>query len=75
MAVPAEKVKAKRFRKPGYRSYIPLDGFEKGVPHFYFNEREINKLFSGFDKHLTLYTAHSWQNKRGKRYGLIGIKR
>ncbi len=43
------KSEAKNFRRIGYRNYVPLDGVEKGVPHFYFDEKSVKRLFGGFD--------------------------
>ena len=37
-----------RFRKIEDRVFVPIDGLEKGIPHFYFNKRLIKKYFSNF---------------------------
>ncbi|MHA1822351.1 MAG: hypothetical protein ACTSXM_00640, partial [Promethearchaeota archaeon] len=31
------------------RTYLPLSGPEKGLPHHFFTEREIYKVFKGFN--------------------------
>ncbi|NCN39080.1 MAG: hypothetical protein COY38_01665 [Candidatus Aenigmarchaeota archaeon CG_4_10_14_0_8_um_filter_37_24] len=40
--------KTTKYRKIGERTFMPLDGWEKGLPHFYFNKRLIRKEFSNF---------------------------
>ncbi len=36
------------FTKKGPRTYVPLKGHEKGLPHHFFTERELRRLMSGF---------------------------
>ena len=43
------KTEAVKFKRIGYRTYVPLDNNEKGVPHFYFNDEIAKRLFGGFD--------------------------
>lgn len=40
---------AKKYRKIVPRTFTPLDGEEKGLPHFYFNKKLIKKEFSNFN--------------------------
>jgi len=50
--------------EPG--TYLPLDGFEKGVPHHYFKMDEIPPLFSGFsviDLHVDGFNHFSFLAK------------
>ena len=35
-------------KKAGYRTYLPMDGEEKGIPHFYFNKKIIIAYFHDF---------------------------
>jgi SAM-dependent methyltransferase len=38
-----------RFREIENRTFEPLEGHEKGVPHHCFDERELEELMEGFD--------------------------
>lgn len=49
VTVPKGKTQAKRFRKIEERTYVPLDGTEKGIPHYYFNRESIKHYFRNFD--------------------------
>jgi hypothetical protein len=42
-------VKKKILKKVETRTYIPLTGQEKGLPHHFFTVAEIKKVFSAFD--------------------------
>ncbi len=42
-------VKKKNMEKVETRTYIPLTGQEKGLPHHFFTVAEIKKIFSAFD--------------------------
>ncbi len=42
-------VKKKNMEKVETRTYIPLTGQEKGLPHHFFTIAEIKKVFSAFD--------------------------
>lgn len=40
--------KTKKYKEIEPRTFVPLDGWEKGLPHFLFNEGLIRKEFSNF---------------------------
>ena len=47
-----------KFIKVEERVFIPTDGLEKGIPHFYFNKRLIKEYFSNFkllDIHVDVF--------------------
>ncbi len=55
ITVPKEKNQGKKFMQIEPRTFIPLEGPEKGLPHHYFTPRELRKFFSSFsitDIHL-----------------------
>jgi SAM-dependent methyltransferase len=56
-----------KFRKLEDRVFIPIDGPEKGLPHFYFNKKLIKKFFSNFDIDNIYLDKHS-------HYCFIGVK-
>jgi gamma-glutamyl phosphate reductase len=39
---------AKRFQQIEENTFLPLDGREMGIPHYYFDEEQIRKFFSAF---------------------------
>jgi ubiquinone/menaquinone biosynthesis C-methylase UbiE len=47
-APPPRDWKEGHFEKMGPRTYVPLRGHEKGLPHHFFTELELRKLLSGF---------------------------
>ncbi len=47
--VPASRHQAKRFCQIEQNTYIPLDGKEEGIPHYYFDESQIRRFFSAFN--------------------------
>lgn len=46
--VPMYRNQAKRFQQIEENTFLPLDGREKGIPHYYFDEEQIRKFFSAF---------------------------
>ncbi|MBR9682375.1 MAG: methyltransferase domain-containing protein [Candidatus Aenigmarchaeota archaeon] len=61
------KRRATKFKMPEVRTYVPLDGEEKGLPHFIYNKTIMKKDFSDF-KILDLHVDS------GKHYCLLGKK-
>lgn len=49
VTVPSKMNQAENFKLIEERTYIPLDGREKGLPHHFFTKEEIVKLFSNFE--------------------------
>jgi ubiquinone/menaquinone biosynthesis C-methylase UbiE len=77
ISVPAEK-KLVRSKMIDYRTQVPLEGMEKGIPHFYFNKAEIRKLFYGFDLKIKKIMRRENKGPGGrlkKRFIIIGIKK
>lgn len=50
----------------GNRTYIPIDGHEKGLPHYVFNKREIKKEFGNFK------VCDIWVESSNRHYGFLG---
>lgn len=71
------KTEALRFKRIGYRSYVPLDNNEKGVPHFYFNDKIARRLFSGFDLKIDRVVKENKLDtgKKALYLQIFGIKR
>ncbi len=65
--VPSHKDKGVFYRLAGFRTYAPLNGDEKGIPHFYFTEELIRKFFSDFHIRKIYSTEH-------KRFAVIATK-
>ena len=47
--VPLYRNQAKRFRQIEENTFVPLDGREEGIPHYYFDEERIRKFLSAFN--------------------------
>lgn len=55
ITVPKERNQGKEFMQIEPRTFVPLDGPEKGLPHHYFTRGELRKFFGSFsitDIHL-----------------------
>ena len=55
VSVPKEKTQAKKFAEIEPSTFVPLDGPEKGLPHYYFTPETLEEFFAGFsvtDIHL-----------------------
>lgn len=76
ITAPNEKSQAKRFKRIAYRTFIPLDGKEKGVPHFYFSTPIVKRLFKNYRLKISLIRHRNELNYRkvSKRYQIYGIK-
>jgi len=48
ITVPKEKSQAKKFVEIEPCTFIPLDGPEKGLPHYYFTPENFDEFFVGF---------------------------
>jgi len=48
ITVPEEKSQAKKFVEIEPCTFIPLDGPEKGLPHYYFTPENFDEFFVGF---------------------------
>ncbi len=48
ITVPKTRHQAKKFKQIAERTFVPLDGKEKGLPHFYFNKKLIKEFFCNF---------------------------
>jgi SAM-dependent methyltransferase len=68
MTVPKEKTQAKEFMEIEPCTFIPLDGPEKGLPHYYFTPEKLDNFFIGF----SITDIH--QDSTG-HYCLSGFKR
>jgi SAM-dependent methyltransferase len=49
VTVPAVKNQAKTYEQIAPHTFIPLDGIEKGLPHYYFDEDQLRQSFAQFD--------------------------
>ena len=38
-----------RYKLVEKQTYIPLEGFEKNIPHYFFKEKELGKSLEGFE--------------------------
>lgn len=47
--VPLYRNQAKKFRQIEENIFVPLDGREEGIPHYYFDEERIRKFLSAFN--------------------------
>jgi len=64
------KFQGKKWKKIGYRTYVPLEGIEKGIPHFYFTKKLIREFFKDFeilDIHLDRYNHYCILMVKGKK--------
>lgn len=43
------KNQAKAFEKIAPNTFVPLDGWEKGLPHYFFDEAQLRKSFAQFE--------------------------
>lgn len=43
------KNQAKNYEQIAPNTFIPLDGYEKGLPHYFFDEAQLRKSFNRFD--------------------------
>lgn len=59
------KRRATKFKNPEPRLYIPLDGEEKGLPHYIYTEKELLKDFN----HFKVLDFHK---DKGAHYCLLG---
>ncbi|MFA6408621.1 MAG: class I SAM-dependent methyltransferase [Gammaproteobacteria bacterium] len=48
VSMPKKRNQAERFEKVEKRTFVPLDGCEKGLPHHYFTKLELHAFFSAF---------------------------
>lgn len=48
ISVPKEKTQAKKFMEIEPCTFVPLDGPEKGLPHYYFTQEKLQDFFTGF---------------------------
>lgn len=46
---PVENWKQGRYREVEAGTYIPLEGFEQGIPHHFFEQTEISECLTGFE--------------------------
>lgn len=51
ITVPATKNQAKTYEEIAPNTFIPLDGIEKGLPHYYFDPAQLRKSFAPFYIH------------------------
>jgi ubiquinone/menaquinone biosynthesis C-methylase UbiE len=49
ITVPAAKNQAKTFEEIEPHTFIPLDGPEKGLPHYYFTPETLRLVFENFE--------------------------
>ena len=49
VTVPKLKNQATKYKQIEANTYVPLDGWEKGLPHHYFNPRELKDFFINFE--------------------------
>lgn len=65
ITVPETKNQAKTFEEIAPNTFIPLDGIEKGMPHYYFDEAQLRKSFSQFKIHRIYVDAVAHYSLRG----------
>ena len=64
----AEQLEETKYEKIDDHTYMPLNGMEKGLPHFYFMDREtVERFFKGFD------IKEMWQVSSG-HYAILAVK-
>jgi SAM-dependent methyltransferase len=68
MSMPKKRNQAERFEEVEKRTFVPLDGCEKGLPHHYFTKRELHAFFSAFK-----YRSIKMDNT--DHYFLFGVKK
>jgi SAM-dependent methyltransferase len=49
VTVPTKKNQGKAFEQVEKRTFVPLDGPEKGLPHHFFTPHELREVFEDFD--------------------------
>ncbi len=49
ITVPKLKNQATKYEEIEPNTFVPLDGWEKGLPHHYFTPQELKSFFTGFD--------------------------
>jgi len=49
ITVPKLKNQAMKYKKIEQNTYVPLDGWEKGLPHHYFTQEELEDFFFNFN--------------------------
>ena len=49
ITVPSLMNQGEKYKKLEERTYVPLDGEEKGLPHHFFTKSELRESFSNFD--------------------------
>ncbi len=49
ITVPKLKNQAMKYKKIEQNTYVPLDGWEKGLPHHYFTKEELEDFFFNFN--------------------------
>ena len=60
---PKEKQEGWKFTEPEPRTYVALNGEEKGIPHHYFTRQELSKLFPNYTTiqiHRETEHYHGW---------------
>lgn len=68
--VPKRRAEATKYKKVDYRTWIPLDREEKGLPHFYFTKRLIHEFLGGFKiKRIKMQHDHN------RHYSVLAVKK
>ena len=68
ITVPKHKNQAKEYKKIAPNTYIPLDGWEKGLHHYYFTPEKLREVFRNFK-------IESIKTDKTGHYALSGIKK
>lgn len=75
--VPKTMTQGNNFKKVDFRTFVPLDGIEKGVPHFYFNKKLIKAFFHDF-KIIKMDMEIETKKEKGfdiVHYAFVGVKK
>ncbi|MDE1856986.1 MAG: class I SAM-dependent methyltransferase [Candidatus Micrarchaeota archaeon] len=68
--VPKLRSEGDRYRKIDYRTWVPLDGEEKGLPHFYFTKALLREFLDGFE-----IKSMAMQHDANRHYSVLAVKR
>lgn len=72
VAINRARGRTKRFRLAAPRTYIPLDGDEKGLPHYIYNKQLLRRDFKNFNIIKIYNDKKRIYHDRKRHYCLIG---
>lgn len=69
ITVPLTGHEGTNYKEIAPNTFVPLDGIEKGLPHYYFDEVQLRKSFAQFDIHKLYVDAVAHYSLRGTLKG------